>query len=67
MDRRRNPGMELFHRRAGTTIIIAILLALVVFLTEGYAQQVKYCKDLQTGQVVVVEANMPCPYPMVQI
>lgn len=31
------------------------------------AQQVKYCKDYRTGEVFVVEAGMPCPYPTVEV
>lgn len=27
------------------------------------AQDVKYCRNAETGEIIVVEAGMPCPYP----
>ena len=49
------------------------LLLLVVILIPAYTvgalanPQVKYCKNFQTGEIFVVEANMPCPYPTAEI
>ena len=50
-----------------------VLLLLAIVLIPAYTvgtlanPQVKYCKNFTTGEVFVVEANMPCPYPTVEI
>ena len=28
-----------------------------------YAQDVKYCRDARTGEIITVEAGQPCPFP----
>lgn len=52
-------------------LIIAITVFTVMALVEGakeaLAQEVKYCKNYQTGTIIVVEASYPCPYPTVEI
>ena len=44
-----------------------LILALAVMAVSTQAQDVKYCKNYETGEVIVVEANMPCPYPMAEL
>jgi len=43
--------------------LIFLLLAVLMCIDDAWAQDVKYCKDAQTGDVIVVEAGMPCPFP----
>lgn len=53
--------MELHIRNA-----LGAMLAVVVFtlaIMECEAQDVKYCRDANTGEIIVVEAGQPCPYP----
>ena len=42
-------------------VVGLVIYGLLVFMTE--AQEVSYCKDAETGKVIVVEAGYPCPYP----
>ena len=46
---------------------LAIMILDLIWASKGYAQDVKYCKNYQTGEVIVVEANMPCPFPMAEL
>ena len=50
---------------------VMLVLALAVFtLFVGQiaeAQEVTYCKNYQTGEIIVVEAGYPCPYPSVEL
>jgi hypothetical protein len=47
-----------------TAIIIAFLVGLLVGMAAGaYADDVKYCRDARTGQIITVEAGQPCPFP----
>lgn len=44
----------------------ALLAVLVTFVFTGsmcQAQDVKYCKNAKTGDIIVVEIGYPCPYP----
>ncbi len=44
----------------------ALLAVLVTFVFTGsmcQAQDVKYCKNAKTGDIIVVETGYPCPYP----
>ena len=49
------------------------LVALGVFATlafatgDVFADKVKYCKNYTTGQIITVEARMPCPFPTSKI
>jgi hypothetical protein len=54
-----HPGVE----AAGIFFVLAILAA----IADCRAQDVKYCKNYQTGEIVVVEANMPCPFPTAEL
>ena len=44
-----------------------LLLLVVLFTAPAMAQevktQVKYCKNYETGQVIVVQVGYPCPFP----
>jgi len=51
-----------------STIDVALFVTLVLFNGSSRAdERVKYCKNFKTGEVIVVEAGMPCPFPTVQI
>ena len=45
------------------------LLALILLMgwQISNAQEVKYCKNLRTGEIVVVQKNYPCPSGTVKI
>lgn len=47
-------------------IAIAVIL-IIAHMPTIEAQEVKYCVDLETGEVIVVEAGMPCPFPMAEL
>ncbi len=50
--------------------MIGFIIALVISMllsNATQAQDVKYCKNFQTGEIVVVEINMPCPFPMAEL
>ncbi len=49
------------------TALTIVLLCWAVGMTTTEAQEVKYCKNFTTGDIVVVEAGMPCPFPTVEI
>jgi hypothetical protein len=43
---------------------LSIAVALVVLYglnAQAQDDDVKYCKDFETGEIIVVEAGMPCP------
>ena len=54
----------LFDYLTGGLIGMMLMLAIIA---SADAQDVKYCKNFQTGEIYVVEANMPCPYPTAEI
>lgn len=44
------------------TIFALLLLALIVWRTaEANEPRTKICKNLRTGEIVVIEAGYPCP------
>jgi len=52
------------------TLITAAVLAFCLadwLIHPAAAQDVKYCKNYQTGEIIVVDAGMPCPYPTVEL
>ncbi len=48
-------------------IKVFIVVCLVVFGSFAAAQDVKYCKNYQTGEIIVIEAGYPCPSPTSEI
>jgi hypothetical protein len=48
----------------GATLVFILFTALV---SESNAQKVKYCKNATTGDIITVQAGMPCPYPTHEI
>lgn len=43
-------------------------LILILLLSGAVqAQDVKYCKNAQTGEIIVVEVGYPCPFPTHEI
>ena len=43
-------------------IIVCATLAVIDGAKQALAQDVAYCKHGQTGQVIVIESNMACPF-----
>ena len=43
--------------------IVATFTAILLVSTKGSAQEVEYCKNATTGDIITVQAGMPCPYP----
>ncbi len=50
-----------------SAMIFGLVLIVFAIAVDAQGQQVKYCKNFQTGEIYVVEANMPCPYPTVEL
>ena len=47
---------------------LSIMVALVVLYgLNAKAGDVKYCQDLETGDIITVPENMPCPYPTAEM
>ena len=46
--------------------LIAALATIALAISVQYAmgQDVKYCINHETGQIITVAAGMPCPWPM---
>ena len=45
-----------------------LIIGIICHLPTVDAQDdVKYCQILTTGEIKVVKANMPCPYPMAEM
>jgi len=42
---------------------LAVFALDMVWASKGYAQDVKHCINLQTGDIIVVRAGYPCPSP----
>ena len=40
------------------------LLIITILMNEP---NVKFCKDFQTGKIVVIEAGFPCPFGTIEI
>lgn len=50
------------------SIVFALLIAgIIVLMPDALSQEVKYCKNYTTGEIVVVEKGMPCPYPTAEL
>ncbi len=49
--------------------VLAALLFLVFALVSvaDNAQEVKFCKNATTGEIIVVEVGYPCPFPTHEI
>ncbi len=43
-------------------IIVFATLAVIDGAKQALAQDVAYCKHGQTGQVIVIDSNMACPF-----
>ena len=62
--------MNLSAYRKPALVVVFIIAALVVLIkttATAISQEVKYCKNYQTGEIIVLEASYPCPYPTVEI
>ena len=43
-------------------VALVTLITAIFFMTwQADATQVKYCKNPRTGEIIVIEANYPCP------
>lgn len=57
-----------FRDAAQVLAILVILLGMLIWAEGTSAQpKIKYCKNLRTGEIVVVEGNYPCPAGTVKI
>lgn len=55
-------------RRMIGFVLALLVIGIICHLPTVDAQDdVKYCQDLTTGEIKVVKANMPCPYPMAEM
>ena len=43
--------------------IFGAMFLLLALFGDASAQGVKYCKNAETGEIIVVEEGMPCPFP----
>lgn len=43
--------------------LLAVLVTFLFTASVCNAQDVKYCKNAKTGAIIVVKANLPCPWP----
>ena len=43
--------------------LLAVLVTFVFTASMCTAQEVKYCKNGRTGDIIVVQAGYPCPFP----
>lgn len=62
--------MTLLRRCFEPLAILFVLLAMAwqpADAQEDDEPEVTYCQDLVTGEVKVVAAGMPCPYPMAEM
>jgi len=46
-----------------------LMISLMLLMTSPLManEKVKHCKNARTGEVIVVQAGYPCPYPTHQI
>ena len=49
------------------TMMGAAFVLMITWTYEAKSQEVKYCKNRQTGEVIVVEIGYPCPFPTSKI
>lgn len=57
--------METIDKTFITFVLTLVILVayLGVLAVDATAQdKVKYCKNAQTGEIIVVQENMPCPF-----
>jgi hypothetical protein len=54
-------------RRMIAFVLTLLVIGIICHLPTVDAQDVKYCIDLTTGEIKVVKAGMPCPYPMAEM
>ena len=48
-------------------ILVGLMAALFFMAWQADAQQVTYCKDARTGEIIVIQEGYPCPSPTHQI
>jgi hypothetical protein len=44
-------------------IVLAIMITGIAVISAQAQDKVKYCKNAQTGEIITVQSNMPCPFP----
>jgi len=47
--------------------LLAILITFISTASMCHAQEVAYCKNSKTGEIIVVQAGYPCPFPTHQL
>jgi hypothetical protein len=63
-------AIEFLREIIGWALVIAALIIIMrmpVVDAQEDEPEVKYCQDLTTGEVAVVEEGAPCPYPMAEM
>ena len=54
--------------RIWTALSVVFVLLAILFATNAWSNdKVKYCKNYETGEVIVIEAGYPCPFPTSEI
>jgi hypothetical protein len=48
---------------AGAILGFTVMLGGLAVNQAAAQDKVKYCKNAQTGDIITVEVNMPCPFP----
>ena len=48
-------------------ISLGLIILAVMIANRATSQELTYCKNYETGEVIVVEAGFPCPYPTVEL
>ena len=48
-------------------LLMGLALIFAVVVLDSIGQEVKYCKNYETGEIAVVEKGFPCPFPMVEL
>lgn len=58
---------QTFFYALGIAVLLLIAHLPTVEAQENDEPEVTYCQDLVTGEIKVVKAGMPCPYPTAEL
>jgi hypothetical protein len=51
-----------------TALAVVFVLLAMLFATNAWSNpKVKYCKNYETGEIIVIEDGYPCPFPTSEI
>ena len=49
-------------------INFVLMITVAMFIgVKSNAQEVKYCKNAKTGEIITIQAGYPCPFPTYKI